>query len=106
MTKGGILRPVDPSMPCTSLPQIPHAPTRISTSPGPISGCGRSATSSSMYCFSKSPFMMYLCTTVDFGCRMSDFGLPATLALDAPEIHYEDHCYRNIHRGQSLEELA
>ena len=39
---GGTRRPELPSMPCTSLPQIPQAPTSISTSAGPTSGSGTS----------------------------------------------------------------
>ena len=36
ITSGGIRRPVEPSYPWTSLPQMPHAPTRTSTSSAPI----------------------------------------------------------------------
>src|SRR4051794_21471925 len=43
ITIGGTRRPLDPSYPCTSLPQIPQAATRTSTSFGPSSGRGTSA---------------------------------------------------------------
>ena len=35
---GGMRRPVLPSIPCTSLPQMPQAMTRTSTSAAPTSG--------------------------------------------------------------------
>ena len=35
ITRGGMRRPVEPSNPCTSLPQMPQARTRTSTSSGP-----------------------------------------------------------------------
>src|SRR3954471_10603248 len=43
ITIGGTRRPLEPSYPCTSLPQIPQAATRTSTSVGPSSGRGTSA---------------------------------------------------------------
>ena len=57
ITSGGIRRPVFPSSPWTSLPQIPQARTRTSTSSGPIAGTGISTISSCMYCVSKSAFI-------------------------------------------------
>src|ERR1700730_3846672 len=57
ITIGGIRRPDDPSYPCTSLPQIPQAPTRISTSPAPTTGVGTSAISSDRYFDSNKAFM-------------------------------------------------
>ena len=39
---GGIRRPVRPSRPWTSLPQMPQARTSMSTSSGPIEGSGTS----------------------------------------------------------------
>src|SRR5580700_8694163 len=57
ITSGGMRRPVEPSNPCTSLPQMPQARTRISTSPGPISGSGIGANSSFMYSVNSSAFI-------------------------------------------------
>src|SRR4051794_3405363 len=59
---GGIRRPEEPSYPCTSLPQIPQAATRISTSPATGSGVARSVTSKRRYCESKSAFMILFLT--------------------------------------------
>jgi hypothetical protein len=58
MTIGGILLPDDPSYPWTSLPQIPQAPTRISTSPAPAAGMGTSAISSDLYFDSNNAFIL------------------------------------------------
>jgi hypothetical protein len=55
---GGILRPVLPSIPCTSLPQMPQARTRTSTSFAPVSGTGISVISSFMYCSSTIAFIV------------------------------------------------
>src|SRR6266852_4648093 len=57
ITIGGIRRPDDPSYPCTSLPQIPQAPTRINTSPVPAAGVGTSAISSCLYFDNNKAFM-------------------------------------------------
>ena len=43
MISGGCLRPVLPSRPCTSLPQIPQASTLTRTSSAAISGRGTSS---------------------------------------------------------------
>src|SRR3984893_895887 len=60
ITIGGIRRPDDPSYPCTSLPQIPQAPTRISTSPAPAAGVGTSAISSDRYFDNNKAFIFPL----------------------------------------------
>src|SRR6202166_2649758 len=57
ITIGGIRRPDDPSYPCTSLPQIPQAPTRINTSPVPAVGTGTSAISNCRYFDNNSTFI-------------------------------------------------
>ena len=60
MMIGGIRRPLDPSNPCTSLPQIPHESTRTRTSPGPTSGMGMSLISSRLYSVSTIDFIACL----------------------------------------------
>src|SRR3984893_10176564 len=60
ITIGGIRLPDDPSYPCTSLPQIPQAPTRISTSPAPTAGVGTSVISSDRY-FDNNKAFIFLC---------------------------------------------
>ena len=42
LSEEDLRRPVLPSMPWMSLPQMPQAATLSSTSSGPISGCGQS----------------------------------------------------------------
>ncbi len=59
MMIGGWRRPVLPSMPCTSLPQIPQAATRTSTSSGPISGTGQSCSSRQLYRVSTRACIVY-----------------------------------------------
>src|SRR5262245_61068065 len=54
ITKGGIRRPVEPSNPCTSLPQMPQARTCTSTSSGPTAGRSSDASSSFLYSVSTS----------------------------------------------------
>src|SRR3954452_13645867 len=51
-------RPDPPSYPCTSLPQMPHASTRMSTSSGPGRGIGTSTISSLPYSESNKAFIM------------------------------------------------
>src|SRR5580658_417140 len=77
ITNGGMRRPVDPSSPCTSLPQMPHARTRISTSSGPISGSGIGAISSFMYSVSSRAFIDQMVTAGTRGA------LPVSLRIDS-----------------------
>ena len=51
-------RPVEPSMPWTSLPQIPHARTLTRASPGPREGTGASSRTSRPYSLSTRAFMV------------------------------------------------
>ena len=59
MMTGGTRRPVLPSMPWTSEPQIPQAITFMSTSAGPISGSGTSVNVNRLY-FSKTRAFMFV----------------------------------------------
>ena len=63
ITSGGIRRPVDPSRPWTSLPQIPQARTRISTSSGPISGSSIWTISNFMYSVRRSASILVMLPT-------------------------------------------
>src|ERR1700753_901771 len=56
---GGIRRPVLPSKPCTSLPQMPQALMRISNSSSAGCGTGRSCNSRCLYSERTSAFMQY-----------------------------------------------
>src|SRR5258708_26307556 len=67
MPMGGMRRPEEPSYPCTSLPQIPHAATRIRTSSGPGRGTGRSAISSERYLVSRRAFIVDLLCLCFYG---------------------------------------
>ena len=58
ITIGGMRRPDEPSYPCTSLPQMPQASTRTSTSSGPIKGAGRSAISRWLYSERRRDFII------------------------------------------------
>ena len=57
MMMGGTRRPLLPSKPWISLPQIPQAWTRISASSSPTSGSGMSVTLSFLYSSSNKAFM-------------------------------------------------
>src|ERR1019366_2001868 len=57
ITIGGSRRPVLPSNPCTSLPQMPHARMRISNSSSADRGTSISTTSSFLYSERISAFM-------------------------------------------------
>src|SRR5580658_7299446 len=56
-------RPVEPSIPCTSLPQMPQASTRTRTSPGPVVGSGISTISSWLYADSSNDFIIHQAKT-------------------------------------------
>src|ERR1051326_9558123 len=55
---GGRRRPVLPSRPCTSLPQIPHALTATSTSSAAGDGAGTSSSTSLLYSLRTKAFMV------------------------------------------------
>src|SRR5256885_1483570 len=55
---GGRRRPVLPSIPWTSLPQMPQALTRMRTSRGPTVGSGKFWTSNSLYAVRTSAFIV------------------------------------------------
>src|SRR5271157_1334851 len=57
ITSGGIRRPVLPSKPCTSLPQMPQARTLTRTSSGPREGSGIDVNSRRMYSVNRSAFI-------------------------------------------------
>ena len=57
MTMGGRRRPVLPSIPWTSLPQMPQAWTFTSTSFGPTVGSGMSVTWNCLYSVRTRAFM-------------------------------------------------
>src|SRR6266852_1972260 len=96
ITIGGIRRPDDPSYPCTSLPQIPQAPTRISTSPAPAAGVGTSAISSDLY-FDNNKALIFPFASCrnpqtrpysnPFGVRRSLF----TLSFEGPPLSPRKH---------------
>src|SRR5258705_10816007 len=54
---GGLRRPVLPSIPWTSLPQMPQAFTDPSTSSGPASGAGTSSNENCLYALSNNAFI-------------------------------------------------
>ena len=54
---GGIRLPLLPSIPCTSLPQIPQALTWINTSSSAISGSGTSSYTNLLYSFRTNAFI-------------------------------------------------
>ena len=60
ITSGGIRRPVEPSYPCTSLPQMPQARTLTSTSSGPTVGRSSDVSSSLRYSVSSSACISYV----------------------------------------------
>src|SRR5258706_521153 len=57
MIIGGLRRPVLPSIPWTSLPQMPQAFTATSTSSGPGSGAGTSSNENCLYSLSNNAFI-------------------------------------------------
>jgi hypothetical protein len=58
MMMGGMRRPVLPSKPWTSLPQMPHASTRMRTSSGPGRGIGTSTISKRPYSDNNKAFII------------------------------------------------
>jgi len=61
MVIGGMRRPVLPSQPCTSLPQMPQPRTLTSTSPAPGTGA---STSRSSKCFGPRNFKLFIMTAL------------------------------------------
>src|SRR3972149_8394551 len=59
MITGGMRRPVEPSNPWTSLPQMPQAITFIATSPSPTHGVGTSLYARLLYCSSTKAIMPF-----------------------------------------------
>jgi len=57
---GGRRRPVEPSIPCTSLPQIPHALTPIKTSSAPQTGESTSRCTNDPYSSRTKAFIIFL----------------------------------------------
>src|SRR5215468_2461074 len=89
MIIGGRRRPVLPSIPCTSLPQIPHAFTATSTSCGCTSGSGTSSKLNFLYSFRTSAFMVALNQAWMQGNGQREIGRDADLSV-------RDHKGRDI----------